>query len=367
MVTVEEFSRLASGIYAAAITPRHWEQALREIQRTMGATGGGLTVADGATWSIEKSGVSAEIAQSYMKHYGRLDHVLAAVGQGPVGAVRTGSELILPCRNTEFHVGWIRPSQLEDGLFVRLGGGTKPTCFVVAAPQRTESFDTPERVKLMSALVPHVQQALRTEERLSLLADSAVELAGALDVVRQGVFIVAGEHLVINLNSAAERIVRADDGLCIRYGRIAATSARTEQELGIAINNALTGEASTIRKGQSLTCSRPSGKRPFVIEVLPSHRRDADEPLTRPMVLVLIIDPEDEPEPAVALLRRLYRLTEAEADVALHVMHGADLKRISAELSISFTTVRTHLQHVFDKTDTHRQAELVHLLLALSQ
>jgi DNA-binding CsgD family transcriptional regulator len=47
-------------------------------------------------------------------------------------------------------------------------------------------------------------------------------------------------------------------------------------------------------------------------------------------------------------------------------MHGADLKEISEELSISLTTVRTHLQHVFDKTDTRRQAELVRLLLVLS-
>jgi DNA-binding CsgD family transcriptional regulator len=100
--------------------------------------------------------------------------------------------------------------------------------------------------------------------------------------------------------------------------------------------------------------------------VLPSHRRNADEPLRQPMALVLIIDPDDEPEPTVALLRRLYGLTEAEAEVALHVMHGADLKQISEELSISYTTVRTHLQHVFDKTETHRQAELVRLLLALN-
>ena len=83
------------------------------------------------------------------------------------------------------------------------------------------------------------------------------------------------------------------------------------------------------------------------------------------MALVVVIDPEDEPVPAAALLRRLYRLTRTEAEVALHIMHGADLRQISEELSISLTTVRTHLQHVFDKTDTHRQAELVRLLLVL--
>ena len=366
MVTVADFSRLVSDIYAAATSPQYWERALHEIHRSMGGTGGGLMMADGATWSIHKSILSVKVAQDYAEHYCRLDHVLAAVERGPVGAVRTGTELILPHQNTEFHVGWIRPNELEDGLFVRLSGEPRPTCLVVAAPRRSEAFDTPERLKLMKGLVPHVQQALRTQDKLAALTDSAVELAGALDVVRHGVIIVAGDQVVINLNSAAERIVRAEDGLCIRSGRIATTSSHAGQVLQSAIYKALTGEPSTVRAGQSLTCSRPSGKRPYVIHVLPSHRRNADEPLRQPMALVLIIDPEDEPEPAAALLRRLYRLTEAEAEVALRVMHGADLKQISEELSVSYTTVRSHLQHIFDKTDTHRQAELVHLLIVLN-
>ena len=84
------------------------------------------------------------------------------------------------------------------------------------------------------------------------------------------------------------------------------------------------------------------------------------------MAVILIIDPEDEPEPATALLRRLYHLTKAETDVALRMMHGADPKQISEDLSVSLPTVRTHLQRVFYKTDTHRQAELVRLLLVLS-
>ena len=43
------------------------------------------------------------------------------------------------------------------------------------------------------------------------------------------------------------------------------------------------------------------------------------------------------------------------------MMHGADMKELSEQLSVSLPTVRTHLQHVFDKTDTHRQTELVRL------
>ena len=79
----------------------------------------------------------------------------------------------------------------------------------------------------------------------------------------------------------------------------------------------------------------------------------------------MIIDPEQEAEPPKMLIRQLFGLTNAEADVALRLVRGDGLKPISADLALSMATVKTHLHHIFDKTDTHRQAELVRLLLAI--
>ncbi|OBK09284.1 helix-turn-helix transcriptional regulator [Mycobacterium sp. 1245852.3] len=366
MVTVEDFSRLIAGIYAAAVTPDRWEAALGSIRRALDGTASGLFLADSTVWSVLDSTLPAAAAKSYVEYYHRFDHVLAAVGRGPVAAVRTGAELMPLVSKSEFYEEWLHPLELGDGMFVRLTGGPTPTCFIVGAPRRTESFDTFDRVKLMRGLVPHLQQAVRTQNKLAALSHTTAELADALEVVRHGIVVVVSrEHLVKEMNSAAERIFRAGDGFCMRSGCIAATSAHTERELHRAIDDALRGGCSTIRAERSLISIRPSGKRPYVVHVLPSHCRDADGPLRKPKALVLIIDPEDEPEPPAVLLRRLYRLTDAEADVALRIAHGAGLKEISQELSVSVTTVRTHLQHVFDKTDTHRQAQLVRLLLVL--
>jgi len=57
-------------------------------------------------------------------------------------------------------------------------------------------------------------------------------------------------------------------------------------------------------------------------------------------------------QPITAVLRQLYGFTNTESEIALRLAHGADLRRISDELSISLITVRTHLQHAFDKTHT---------------
>jgi DNA-binding CsgD family transcriptional regulator/PAS domain-containing protein len=364
-VTIEDFSRLVSGIYAAAVTPSHWEVAIREIHRTLDGSAGALLMADGPIWSIQNAILPVGAAKSYAEHYSLVDCVLAAVQKGPVAAVRTGTELIIPFQKSEFYTDWLRPFELEDGLYARLTGGPHPMCFLVGAPRRSEAFDSAERVKLMGGLVPHLQQAMRTQGKLATLSHGNADLAAALEAVRHGTIIVGSDGWVINLNTAAERVLRAEDGLKMWSGRLAVTSTTAEHQLQRALHAALTDDGSTIRRGRSFLCQRSSGNRPYVIHVLPLHRAAADEISSEKRALVLIVDPEQEPEPAAALLRRLYGLTTTGADVAVHVARGTDLKEISDELSVSITTVRKHLQHVFVKTDTHRQAELVRLLLTL--
>jgi hypothetical protein len=186
MVSIDDFSRVVSAIYTAASTPEHWDVAIGEVQRALDGTCGALLVADAMSRSVRSSTLPADAAKSYMEYYFAIDHVLAAVERGPVGALRSGTELTPVMTNTEFHTDWLRPHDLGDGLFVRLSGGAVPACFLVSAPRRTEAFDTAERVKLMSGLTPHLQQAVRTQSKLAALTQGCADLAEALHAVRHG-------------------------------------------------------------------------------------------------------------------------------------------------------------------------------------
>jgi DNA-binding CsgD family transcriptional regulator len=363
VLTIEEFSHLVALIYAAATAPEQWESVIRAIQSSLDGTAGSL-LRVGALLSFHESSLPVESLQSYEQYYSRLDYALAAVQLGPVGAVRTGAEVLVPNRNEEFYADWMRPNQLEDGLFVRLSNGPQPTYFIICTSDRSGSFGDPDRLKVMNGLVVHLQQALRTQDQLTALATNNGALAGALEAVRHGIVIVGPECLVLNLNSAAETIFRAEDGLSHRHGHLTATGTRTDQELRRALHCALADGTTDVPSGHAFTCVRPSGKRPYVIHVLPLARATYDETSRGPVALVLIIDPERESESATTLLRRLHGLTATEAEVALRISRGISLKQISDELSVSYETIRTHVQHVFDKTDTHRQGELVRLLLA---
>ena len=67
--------------------------------------------------------------------------------------------------------------------------------------------------------------------------------------------------------------------------------------------------------------------------------------------------------PSAAILAKTFRLTPSEAKVACIIARGAPPDIAARELKISRETARNQLKSVFAKTDTHRQSELVALLL----
>ena len=363
MVTIDEFSRLVSGIYRSAVSPADWVFALNEIRCAVGAIGGGLCTAEGPSRHLTAVNVPTEALTSYGQYYQHFDYVVAAVETGPVGLIRSGPELVGLKAGTEFEADWMRPYHMDDGLFVRLTDGDTSTCLILAAPKRATPFETTDRVTLVNALVPHLQLSLRTQHHVRELIDDHDDLAPAIDVLRHGIAILGANQLVVHLNSTAIRILGSNDGLRLRAGRVEALRAPVDAELRRSIDRAFTHDDLDLWGG-SVCCPRPSGQRSFVIHVMPVHHHTDTSPQIR-RAIVVIIDPELKAEQPASLLRRLYGLTAAEADIALHIARGADLKQIAEELSVSITTVRKHLQHLYDKTGTHRQAELVRLLLTL--
>jgi DNA-binding CsgD family transcriptional regulator len=70
-----------------------------------------------------------------------------------------------------------------------------------------------------------------------------------------------------------------------------------------------------------------------------------------------------KPGPPAAILAKTFRLTPAQAKLACVIARGASPEIAAGELKISRETARNQLKSVFAKTDTHRQSELVALLL----
>jgi DNA-binding CsgD family transcriptional regulator len=163
-------------------------------------------------------------------------------------------------------------------------------------------------------------------------------------------------------NKEATAILARADGLAIQNKCLRAANPSENANLQLLIQaTAAASEGRTARSGGPLKVSRPSLARSFAVLVAPIRMERIFA--RQPAAVVFVTDPERQTETPPEFLKRLYGLTTREAALAALLLQGIDLKEAAAQLGTSMNTARTHLRLIFEKTDTHRQSELIHLLL----
>jgi DNA-binding CsgD family transcriptional regulator len=80
------------------------------------------------------------------------------------------------------------------------------------------------------------------------------------------------------------------------------------------------------------------------------------------LLVVIDVSAQDlQKAPPVRLLQDLFTLTPAEATLLQALMEDKRIEDHALARGVSVTTVRTQLAHLFRKTNTNRQSELVRL------
>lgn len=187
--------------------------------------------------------------------------------------------------------------------------------------------------------------------------DLSATLASALDTLEDGLVVLTERGLVVHANEAARAMVAAGV-LSIWNGQLCAAAS--------ADTRALRSAVATCAREASASLIRLDGadaRRPLTVTL--SRIRSATSGAGRgggPLVVAVLRaeSPAALPEP---MLQALFGLTMAEARLAREVMQGDGLQACARRLGVAANTARTHLNRVFEKTGTKRQAELVRLLL----
>ena len=112
--------------------------------------------------------------------------------------------------------------------------------------------------------------------------------------------------------------------------------------------------------GMALTT--PDRRRPLSILVSPVRTGPLVDHLGGRSAVVCVTDLDAETILPATQLRLLFGLTEAESRVVLALVDGSTPREASERLGLSFFTVRAHLMHIYQKTQTRGQADLARLL-----
>jgi DNA-binding CsgD family transcriptional regulator len=213
-------------------------------------------------------------------------------------------------------------------------------------------------------LVPHVQRAMQLQLRLSALEMQRASLAAVFDRLHDGVVIVDSPCAIIFANRTADELLAEGDGLFREGDGIAAATPGVTAMLRRLIGGGGGGGNGDRLPdaGGRCTLGRRNGRAPLSVLAVPMHGEVAWIVPRRPAAVLFITDPERDSRASTEALRRRFGLTRAETAFLAEIVKGDGILAAANRLGVSLATARTHLRHVFEKTDTQRQAELVGLV-----
>jgi DNA-binding CsgD family transcriptional regulator/PAS domain-containing protein len=216
-------------------------------------------------------------------------------------------------------------------------------------------FGTGE-ARLFKGLRDHLRRAAEIRARASGVDRTPHWLARAIDGLTTGVVLLGNRGQVVFANQEGERILGRRDGLRLTECGLRAVDPSADRELRRCV-------AAAQRRASSgrLAIPRPtSSNTPYIVRIvsLPSDPFSVGR-----LAGVFVVDPDRRSPVEAEDLIATFALSPSQARVAARLCQGETLKEAAAAEGIAFETARVHLKGVFRKTKTHRQPELIGLLL----
>lgn len=160
-------------------------------------------------------------------------------------------------------------------------------------------------------------------------------------------------------NVAARALLAERHCLRIAFGRLVGFAGEASERFEDAWERTLSGRVSRV-----VVTMFADAAQMWQVELTPMHIESPPQPAD--LVLMLTVHAPVRPERGIVALARIFGLTCAEARVLAHLAEDCTPAEIATALGVSLTTVRTHLQALFQKTGARRQPELVRLALLAS-
>jgi DNA-binding CsgD family transcriptional regulator len=310
--------------------------------------------ADGAMVNFAHNYFSADFMAEYQAGYIHKDlWMQAAFAPGRQNTVFNASEFVRPSvfENSELYNELIR--RHGDDTFHCIGGsfvsGYGQGILGINRAKSAGAFDDQAVGRLKENAVA-VGRVLAVRGEIAAHRRDATLARSVLDIVGLAAIAVRHDGRILYANQTGETILRRGDGLCSRKGQIIGNTETLTRRLVLVIGKAT---ASFQPETAAFAIERPGGLPSYHLTVTPlgSGQRGTS-------ALFVLRDPDAEDASLAQRLRGLFRLSPAEADLAIALARGETLSEIAARRSAAESTVRTQVKTIAAKMGCHRQAEV---------
>ncbi len=350
-------------IYEAAFLPELWPEVLGQIAARAGASSGALLIIDkrlpplfSATPNVVDTLTEFARTPSWYENTPALRmRALKYPGFMERAEFFTNDELDSdsPYRKNMEMIG----ADWQVGSLVDMPDG-EMAVFTFERARGLPDFAARE-VKQLDSLRPHLARASLMASRLKL--ERAEASVAALDAAGVPACVVTQSGTALAANKLFEQL-----GDVLRpgaFGRIIAKDRQTDRLLQAALPAVGRSVAPEVRSFPTPFEERDNA---IVIHVIALHRAASDIFDSGAALVAVTGYSVIGNLPPDTVLRGLFDLSVAEAGIATGLSAGLTVKDIALQRGISMTTARTHLAHIFRKTGTSQQGQLIALLKGVS-
>jgi DNA-binding CsgD family transcriptional regulator/PAS domain-containing protein len=364
-VSAQALSDTIGAIYDCALDPQQWPDVCRKIADLCESTGGGICVHDMRHVQNDQLfvfGYQPEFLEKLGSQYAQSPMAAADIvaSIGDVNILSTDRQELLESR---FYRDVLQPFGVMDMIwFPALRTGGRMASMHASRKDKAPHYQQLE-IGLFKLLSPHVSRALTISDALDIRTLHSEMLEKTLDVLAAGVFLTARDGRVVYMNAAAERQVRTGTSIRILNNRLDPVDPAARAALSRAIERSGTDEGDADAGERSLAIPDENGAG-YIATLLPVQRGQRADILApfAATAAIFMQDPLEAPMMPGEAFARLHKLTGGELRVLMALAQGLGAKEAAAMLGISEPTVRSHLQRMFAKTHTLRQADLLRLL-----
>ena len=363
--------QLIERIYDAALRPEAWQGVVQRLSELFGGSAVllGFFQPGESGFAVRFAvGLREELLDDYLEHLMNLPWSTRAMRQlvdrlAPISETFPQVDL----EKTTLYTDWLKPQGLAAiwpiGHTLVDEAGEPVGGLVIFRLEGQEPFGPAELAAILPFL-PHLRRALHLHLALHGARSVQHAVAEALNRLSTGALLLNRRREVVLRNHGADRIASQDDGFRVDRNGPCATDARENAVLQKLIADAMDAQRQGALAGTGfLSISRPSGRRPFAVMVTPLLAGLGGGVVSDAVVALFVSDPDAGRVSEAEVLAQLYGLTHSEAELVRLLALGFSLEDAAARRGVSVNTARSHLKHVFAKTGTSRQGELVRLVI----
>jgi DNA-binding CsgD family transcriptional regulator len=373
MQEAERLSALIGDIYDAALDPTLWVDVLGKTKSFIGGQAASLGWKDAVTKRgdtyHDDGGMSPHYRRLYFDKYVKWEPCTTGQFFAEIGEPVASEDLIPRDElvQTRVYKEWIRPQGLVDCAMALLDKSATNMSFLALFRHERHGLIDDEARRRMRLVLPHFRRSVLIGKVLDHQKAEAASLSDTLDGISAGMFLVDASGRIVHANTAGHLMLSGAGVLHAEGRRLILNDPQADQALADTFAMAGNGDAALGIKGVAVPLLARDGER-YVAHVLPltsGARRRAGASYAAVAAMFVHRAAVDTPSPPEAIAKA-YKLTPMELRVLLAIVEVGGVPEVAETLGVADSTVKTHLQHVYQKTGTNRQADLVKLVAAFS-